>query len=81
MNYTNSFHSFYIMFWNREKTAVIKPDELAEEIAEGRTPVIVDVRSEKDFRESHLPGAINIPLEELERRKAELDPAKPTVFY
>ena len=31
--------------------------------------------------EDHLPGAINIPLEELERRKAELDIATPTVFY
>jgi rhodanese-related sulfurtransferase len=69
------------MFWKREKTAVIKPDELAAEIAGGRAPVIVDVRSENDFRTGHLPGAINIPLDELERRKAELDSAKPMVFY
>ena len=69
------------MFWKREKTTVIKPDELAAEIAEGHAPVIVDVRSENDFRASHLPGAINIPLEELEQRKAELDTTKPTVFY
>jgi rhodanese-related sulfurtransferase len=69
------------MFWNREKTTVIKPDELAAEIAGGNVPVIVDVRSREDFQASHLPGAINIPLEELDRRSAELDPAKPTVFY
>ena len=69
------------MFWNRETTAVIKPDELSAEIVKGLAPVIVDVRSETDFRASHLPGAINIPLEDLEQRKAELDPAKPTVFY
>ena len=69
------------MFWNREKTAVIKPGELAAEIAQGRAPIIVDVRSEKDFQAGHLPGAINIPLEELDQRKAELDPTKPTVFY
>ena len=69
------------MFWKREKIAVITPVELAAEIAEGRAPVIVDVRSEKDFRACHLPGAINIPLEELEQRKAELAATKPTVFY
>ena len=69
------------MFWKREKTAVIKPEELAAEIAEGRAPVIVDVRSENDFRAGHLPGAINIPLDELEQRKAELDSTEPTVFY
>lgn len=69
------------MFWNREKTAIIKPNDLAAAIVERRAPVIVDVRSEKDFQAGHLPGAINIPLEDLEQRKAELDPAAPTVFY
>ena len=69
------------MFWNREKVTLIKPDELATEIAEGNAPVIVDVRNEQDFKTGHLPGAINIPLEELELRKADLDSAKPTVFY
>jgi len=69
------------MFWNREKTAVKKPEELAAEIAEGHAPVIVDVRSEKDFQAAHITGAINIPLEELEQRMTELDAAKPTVFY
>lgn len=69
------------MFWNRRKTAAIKPEELATEITEGRAPVIVDVRSEEDYRAAHLPGAVNIPLGELEHRKAELDAAKPIVFY
>jgi len=69
------------VFWNREKTAVIKPDDLAAEIAGGGAPVIVDVRSEKDFQSGHLPGAFNIPLEELDQRRTELDAAKPTVFY
>ena len=69
------------MFWNRGKTAVIKPDDLAAEMLEESAPVIVDVRSEKDFQGGHLPGAINIPLEELDRRSGGLDPAAPTVFY
>lgn len=69
------------MFWNRKKTALIKPDELAKAIAENRAPVIVDVRSEKDFQTAHLPGAINIPLDELERRKSELDQIKAVIFY
>lgn len=69
------------MFWNRKKTQMIKPEKLAAEIAQGNAPVIVDVRGEKDFQAGHLPGAINIPLEQLEQKIAELDPAKPTVFY
>lgn len=48
---------------------------------EMRAPVIVDIRSAAQFRDKRLPGAINIPLEELDGRAGELDPAAPTVFY
>lgn len=37
--------------------------------------LILDVRSEKEFsgEQSHIPGAVNIPVEELAQRVAELD--------
>ena len=69
------------MFWKREKISVMTADKLATAIEEGTAPIIVDVRSGKDFRAKHLPGAINLPLEELEQRKDELDTEKRTVFY
>ena len=69
------------MFWQREKTPIITSGELSAAIGADKSPIIVDVRSEKDFQTTHLPGAINIPLEDLERREAELDEAKVTVFY
>jgi rhodanese-related sulfurtransferase len=69
------------MFWKREKTTIVRPEELEAEIRQGRLPITVDVRSAKDYEASHLPGAINIPLDELELREAELDRARPTVFY
>jgi phage shock protein E len=69
------------MFWKLDETMLKKPAELAAEMAAGAAPVIVDVRGPEEFRAGHLPGAVNIPLAELERRKNELDPAEPTVFY
>ena len=33
---------------------------------------IIDVRSKEEFREKHIPGAINIPLGELKIRSKEL---------
>lgn len=33
---------------------------------------IIDVRSPEEFAEKHIPGAINIPLSELEIRSSEL---------
>jgi len=70
------------MFWKeRESAPAMTPEEQARSIAEGSPPVIVDIRGPQQYRDGHLPGAINIPLGELEGRVSELDPATTTVFY
>jgi rhodanese-related sulfurtransferase len=70
------------MFWKkRESLPVMTPEELNATVEEGNPPVIVDVRSARQFSEGHLPGAINIPLSELDGKASEFDPAAPTVFY
>ena len=45
--------------------------------------LIVDVRSPKEFAEGHVPGALNIPHDELGDRLAELGEARdrPVVLY
>ncbi|HEV2507488.1 MAG TPA: metalloregulator ArsR/SmtB family transcription factor [Mesorhizobium sp.] len=43
--------------------------------------VLLDVRPEDEFAAGHLPQAINIPLEELENRLAELPREKLVVAY
>ena len=43
---------------------------------------IVDVRSLEEFEDEHYPDAINIPVNELQKRMAELgDHATPLVLY
>jgi len=70
------------MFWKKAKSLpAISPEALSRAIDEMRAPVIVDIRSAAQFHDRRLPGAINIPLGELESRAGELDPAAPTVFY
>lgn len=70
------------MFWKKTKSLPeISPEALSRAMNEMRAPVIVDIRSAAQFRDKRLPGAINIPLEELDGRAGELDPAAPTVFY
>ena len=39
--------------------------------------VLLDTRTAEEYAEGHIPGAINIPLDELRERLGELDPAKP----
>ena len=43
--------------------------------------VFVDVRSVEAYQASHVSGAVNIPLEELEARLGELDKAQWIITY
>ncbi|HFI5305735.1 TPA: rhodanese-like domain-containing protein [Serratia liquefaciens] len=42
---------------------------------------MLDVRPHEEYALGHLPGALNIPLEELERRLAELPEGREVVAY
>jgi rhodanese-related sulfurtransferase len=42
-----------------------------------RGAVVIDVREPAEFREGHLPGAVNIPMGQLTRRLDELDRGRP----
>jgi phage shock protein E len=42
---------------------------------------IVDVRSPEEFRDGGYPGAVNIPLQVLASRLAEIPRGKPVVLY
>src|ERR1035437_4799673 len=48
--------------------------------AAGRRAQLVDVRSATEFATAHLPGAINIPLEQIERRTEDLEANAPVVL-
>lgn len=41
----------------------------------------VDVRSQTAFAEDHIPGAVSIPLDELQNRLDELDPSDWIILY
>ncbi len=59
----------------------VKPTELAALVQQGRvTPI--DTREEAVFRRVHLPGAVNMPLEGIEGRLAELHmlPSPPVLY-
>jgi hypothetical protein len=43
--------------------------------------VIVDTRSPAQFQAQHIPGAINMPVDLIDTRKAELDPSAWIITY
>jgi len=50
----------------------MEPRELAEKIAAGQPPAVIDVRTGIEFRSGHIPGAINAPIWKIMLRLASL---------
>ena len=67
-------------FHNRDSLEPISREELLQRSRAGEV-TILDVRPEDEFALGHLPGAVNMPLRELEMRLAEFDPAQEIVAY
>ena len=42
---------------------------------------LIDVRQPKEYEDRHLPGAKLIPIGEMDKHLAEIDPSKPTLVY
>lgn len=58
----------------------VDPVALLERVRSGAVTVL-DVRPAEEFRAGHIPGAISLPLDELERRLGELERAREVVAY
>ncbi len=58
----------------------IAPDAVQQALASGQKIVIIDVRPAAAFEKETLPGAINIPLAEVESRLAEFGKDTTLVF-
>jgi rhodanese-related sulfurtransferase len=66
-----------------ENRAALEPcgaEELRRRMQDGEV-TIVDVRPEDEYRAAHLRGAISIPVQELERRIAELPRTQEVIAY
>ena len=50
--------------------------EEVDGLAERADVILLDVRTEAEYRNGHIPGAVNIPLDELRGRLEELDREK-----
>jgi rhodanese-related sulfurtransferase/DNA-binding HxlR family transcriptional regulator len=63
-----------------EQVESIGRDELRARLGQGDV-VLVDVRSPEEFEAGHIEGARSIPLDELERRLAEIPDDQEVVAY
>lgn len=84
MNFANVFEQYWpflalaawfgIKWWNSRRVVALLP-ELRKQGA-----LFVDVRSAGEFASGNAPGTINIPLQELGSRLAEIPKSAPVVL-
>ncbi len=67
-------------FRARDELEPVSRAELLDRLRSGEV-ALLDVRPEDEFAQGHLPGALNLPLAQLERRLAELPPERDIVAY
>ena len=63
------------------KTPRITAPALAEQAASLNPPVVIDVRSEKEWQSGHLAGSHNIPLPHLRAQLSEVPTDRPVVVH
>lgn len=71
-----------------EPAAIRDPDDIprvglaeAREAFDSGRAIFLDVRLADDFEASHTPGALSIPLNEIERRLGDLNPDDWIITY
>lgn len=67
-------------FHDRDSLEAVSREDLVRRLNAG-TVTVLDVRPPDEFALGHLPGAVNLPLGELEKRLADLPPGREVVAY
>ena len=65
---------------HRDEMEAVPAKEVLERAKKGLV-VVLDVRPPEEFSTGHLPGAINIPIHELEKRLREFPKRKEVIAY
>ena len=67
-------------FHARDSLEPVSHEELAARLRDG-VVTLIDVRPGEEFAAGHIPGAVNIPLDELPRRLGELPADRTVIAY
>jgi rhodanese-related sulfurtransferase/biotin operon repressor len=65
---------------HRDEMEAVPADEVLDRAKKGLV-IVLDVRPREEFSAGHLPGAVNIPIHELEKRLKELPRRKEIIAY
>ncbi len=56
-------------------------DELKELMNDGKQYVLVDARDKNSYKKMHLPGAVSMPVDDIDELSGGMDKEKEVVVY
>lgn len=56
-----------------EKVSLITQEELVARLLDHSVPALIDIRTRKEYDGGHIPGAINLPITQLEKEIESLN--------
>ena len=59
----------------------IAPSELSARRATDRAPIVIDVRTREEYASGHIPGALNIPFDQVAEKISEIDAPHGVALY
>jgi rhodanese-related sulfurtransferase/predicted transcriptional regulator len=65
---------------DRKGLEPVDREALLNKVRDGAV-IVLDVRPAEEYRAGHIPGALSVPLKELERRLSDLPPKRDIVAY
>ena len=65
----------------KRQPTLIDSDELRQLLAGNPKPLFVDVRPPKDYATGRIPGALNVPVEDIEQRWGSLPRDRVIILY
>jgi len=61
-------------FTDQAKVSYVEVDKLNEAIKQGIPTFILDIRTPEEYASGHLKGSLNVPFDDLEKRRSEIQP-------
>ncbi len=64
-----------------EQTDRVTAGSLAEQLSTGEPPILIDVRTPREWEQRRIDGAINVPLSRVNAGLEALPPERPMILY
>ncbi len=64
-----------------KRAKILGTDELKELMSEEKKYVLVDARDKSDYKRMHIPGAVSMPVDDVDKLSEGLDKEKDVIVY